>query len=284
MTDQDSSTPPITASDLVDPSLQLHWAAQLIASAGQTFAQARDDDSHRALEWDRDRKAFVGATFAGGYPFRLGLRPSDLTLLLLDRTDEPLGTLALTGATLDEGYEWLTLGMATYMGGAPPIIERPEYDMPPHEVGQGARFSTTIGAALEALEGLYGGAHELLSELFEQDPDAAPIRCWPHHFDLATLLTVETDADGAPTETIGVGLAPMGGGYESWYWYVTPWPYPTEEALPSLVGSGSWHTDGWTGAVLTGVTLDSVAPDARQAVVRTFVEEAVRAARVALSS
>jgi hypothetical protein len=279
-----SSTPnSVPASDLIGPSLELHWAAQLLASAGQTFAEIRPDDSHRAMAWDTHRRAFVSSPFAGAYPFRVGLRPEDLTLLLLDRTDEPLSVFPLSGTTLDEGYEWLTLGMATYMGGAPPVIERPEFGIPEHAVGHGAPFSSPIGPEFAAMGSLFDGAHDLLSELLAEDPDASPIRCWPHHFDIATLLTVETTEDGDASKTVGVGFAPMGGGYESWYWYVTPWPYPADSALPSLSSAGEWHTEGWTGAVLTGVEVDAIAQEDRTEVVRAFLEEAVAAARKALS-
>jgi len=268
---------------LIEPSLELHWAAQFLASVGQTFAEPSDDDSHRAMEWDPQRRAFVSSPFAGAYPFRVGLRPEDLTLLLLDRTPEALGSLPLAGKTRDEGYEWLSLGLATYMGGAPPIIERPEFDIPEHPVGDRTPFSSAYTDEHRALAALYGGSSEILGELVAGRDDAAPIRCWPHHFDLATLLTVATDADGSATSTVGVGLAPMGGGYESWYWYVTPWPYPDPSALPELTGAGAWHTEGWTGAVLTGEEIVKLDEAARRQAVQSFVKEAVETATRALT-
>lgn len=71
------------------------------------------------------------------YPLRVWIRSEDLSLLILDRTEKPLGTLPLAGMTLTEGYEWLSLGIAIYMGTAPPVIERPELEMPPHALEQG---------------------------------------------------------------------------------------------------------------------------------------------------
>ena len=60
--------------DLVEATLELHWAAQYIASAGQTFSEQRPDDSHRAMTWDAKMRAFVGEPFAGAYPFRYAPR------------------------------------------------------------------------------------------------------------------------------------------------------------------------------------------------------------------
>lgn len=271
----------VTPHDLVEPTLELHWAVQYLASMGQTFAEPSADDSHRAMAWNAGLKAFVSAPMAGAYPFRVALRPADATLVLIDRTDAELGALPLAGVRRDEGYEWLATGLATYLGGAPPAIERPEYDMPEHAVSSGARpFSEpTAGGSLEAL---YDTAAETLLHLTTRRSDASSVLCWPHHFDIATLLTIDDGSTDGITKTVGVGMAPMGGGYDSWYWYVTPYPYPDPEHLGDLSGSARWHTDGWTGAVLQGSDVVAAAPDEREAIVRAFVEEAVDAATEAL--
>ena len=242
----------------------------------------REDDSHRAMTWDADRKAFVIAPFAGAYPFWVGVRPEDLTLVLLDRTAEALGSLPLSGTTRDEGYEWLTVGLATYMGGAPAKIERPEYEIPSHAVAEGGRFSSGHEHERRALTALYGTAASLLEELTSTRDDTSPALCWPHHFDIATLVTVETDDGGNAAKTVGAGMAPMGGGYDSWYWYVTPWPSPGTEALPPLQGPGAWHTEGWTGAVLTGEDLVSTDEALRKAVVQKFLDVSIEAAIASL--
>lgn len=268
---------------LADAVLQLHWAAQLVAAAGQTFAEPAADDRHRAMTWDTEHRWFVGAPFAGPYPFRAALRPDDLNFMLLDRADDALGTLPLAGASLEEAYEWVSLGMATYMGTTPPRIERPEYDLPEHPLQHGARFSDGDSAALHAFSALYASAAEVLEDVVSHRDDASPVRCWPHYFDLATLLTLERAEDGTASRTIGVGLAPSGGGYDSWYWYVSPWPWPNASTLAPL-GHGSWHTEGWTGAVLSGEVVFALPGDERSEVVRAFLHEATASATEALGS
>jgi hypothetical protein len=267
---------------LVDSTLELHWAVQLLASAGQTFVEPRADESHRAMTWRHDLRAFVGEPFAGPYPFRVALRPQDFTLLLLDRTDGTLGALPLIGRTREEGYEWLSLGVATYLGGPPPKLERPEYDVPEHPLHGTAPFGGGDERARRTLAALYDGADALIGDLMNGLDGASIVRCWPHHLDIASLITLEADEEGAPVRTIGVGLAPMGGGYESWYLYVTPWPYPDPSALPELSGGGTWHTDGWTGAVLTGTEIASLPVSERETGVRAFMEGAIEAARRSL--
>lgn len=266
---------------LRDPLLQLHHAAQLVASAGQTFAAPEEDDSHRAMTWSGKLEALVGSGFAGPYPFRVGLRPRDLTLLLLDRTGQALGTLPLQGRPREEGYEWLSLAVATYLGGAPPLLERPAYDLPAHPVADGEPFDVDVDA-LRVLTHLYGGGAELLDAVRRSRPEASVVRCWPHHFDVATLLTLAGGDEHAGERTIGVGLAPSGGGLDDWYWYVTPQPYPDALALPPLEGPGTWRTEGWTGAVLTGEAVTAADPHRRRPLVRAFVDEAVAASHQAL--
>jgi len=274
-----TSVPP---EHLVDPALELHRAVQLVASAGQTFAEPRGDDGHRAMTWDARLRAFVGVPFAGPYPFRMALRPEDLTLVLLDRLDETLGSLPLVGVTRDEAYEWMSIGMATYLGGAPPKIERPEYDTPEH-TARTARFTGGTEAARRTLAALYGGVALLIAELIEDRDDASEIRCWPHHLDIGTRLALESDERGNATKTIAVGLAPMGGGYPSWYLYVSLWPPPRRQELPPLA-TGAWHTEGWTGAVLTGDEVAALPDEERPERVRTFLRSSVAAASLVLGS
>ena len=269
---------------LSDAAVELHWAVQLVAAAGQTFVEPRSDGSHRAMTWDDRQRAFVGAAFAGVYPFRTGIRPADLTLVLLDQTDQTLGALPLAGLTAADGRAWLATGLATYLGGAPPMIETPEYDMPAHAVGGGGPFQTGHDDERAAIGALYETAAGILDEIVMGAPGASPVTCWPHHFDIATLLPVGTDAGASRQRTIAVGMVPNGGGYSSWYWYVTPSPRPSVEALAPLAGPGGWHTEGWTGAVLTGDTLSASPIGERGRVVRGFLDEAIDAARRALEA
>lgn len=267
---------------LTDSVLQLHWAAQFLAAAGQTFAEPAADDSHRAMTWDPRVRAFVSTPFSGPYPFRLALRIEDQAILLIDREGEALGTLLLAGRTRDEVYEWLSLGMATYMGSAPPLIERPEYEMPEHAVQGGGRFLPLPEAHLATLASLYGGASAILHDFVDDRSDASVIRCWPHHFDIATLVTIDEGTDEEDARTVGIGLAPSGGGYDEWYWYVTPRPYPEEAVLPDLTEGGVWHTGDWTGAVMSAAEVVALDTTERTRAVMAFIGAAFPAAKEAL--
>ena len=171
------------------------------------------------------------------------------------------------GKTLDEAYAWLGASLNV-------TLERPEYEIPAHPVGSGAVFDPDMDALAE-LARWYGNAYGVLAALTEAHPEASPIRCWPHHFDLAALITLPL-ADGERTpRTVGVGMSPGDGSYAAPYGYVTPWPYFWEEPRPEL-SAGQWHLDQWLGAVLTAGDWTSE-DDSAAAVVSGFYAEAVQA-------
>ncbi len=156
-----------------------------------------------------------------------------------------------------EGIAWLGGALARARGTAVSALARPEHDLPDHPVAHGAPFDTGAeGDALEALAQWYANSDLLLRAFARETPGASPVRVWPHHFDIATLVAldpVETDVE--KRRTIGVGASPGDTSYAEPYVYVTPWPYPKERILSPLEGGGVWHETGWFGAVLLCSTL-----------------------------
>ena len=104
---------------------------------------------------------------------------------------------------------------------------------------------------------------------------ASPLRCWPHHFDLATLTTLparHADASGY----VGVGLSPGDEYYDEPYFYVSVHPEPDPAALPSLPMLGHWHLRDFMAAVATARKI--VAAKNQQAETDDFLRAAVDSA------
>lgn len=220
---------------LIDARRQLHWAAQIAAGVGRTLLAARADDSQTAFT------LVDGALLQEPVDDRqAGLRLADLTLVC------GAEALPLRGRTLDDGFAFLESRFGRK-------LQRPDVDLPEHPVARGAAFDADPESC-QTLGGLYGIAASLLREFA-----ASPVLCWPHHFDIAMLIAVR---DGM---TIGAGLSPGDASDPEPYWYVTPYPYPSVSGLPPLT-RGSWHTEGWVGAVLPALP----AGDAR-----AFMSEAI---------
>jgi hypothetical protein len=211
-----------------DTRLQLHWAAQIAASVGRTLLPPLPDDSHTAFIWSHDLGALVQP--------RSGLRLRDLTLLLLKEDGGVLESLPLTGRTLDDGFRFYE----THFGRT---LRRPAEGLPDHPVAHGAAFAPDSGD-LARFDRLYDDASAHLEHFRATRPNSSPVRCWPHHFDIATLASLGGD------HTIGTGFTPGDAQFPDPYWYVTPWPYPEDRASFAPLTSGFWNMDGWFGAVL----------------------------------
>lgn len=269
---------------LVDARLQLHQAAQVVASAGVSFLEPQSDDSHPNMGWVETLDALVGRCLPGA-DAHVGLRPADLTLLLVDRSGESSDELGLDGRTLEDGYAWLAAatlraGVTRSAGG----ITRATYEIPSHATGSGAPFSIASSAAFAELARWFANGQRALVALASRTPGASEVRCWPHHFDLGALAVVATETDGSLAKSIGIGLSPGDDGYAEPYWYVSPWPYPEPSALPALESGGHWHTEGYTSAILTGSDLVAGPPESQAERLDSFLADAVDTSRRILSS
>jgi hypothetical protein len=246
---------------LTEARLQAHWAAQLVSAVGTSRLDPAADFSHANLGWDAGRGLLAGRAVEDGR--FAALRLSTLTLVVGD------AEYPLDGHTLDEGLAWLV----EQTGGQG--LERPEHDLPSHAVGEGERFSVgDRGPALAELEAWFHDANEVIEAFAARTEDASKARCWPHHFDLATLVTVFA---GEEAKSVGVGFSPGDGSYAQPYFYVTPWPYPEDPDPPALPAGAHWHTEGWFGAVLPGSAVVGAADP--RAIVDAFVAAATAACR-----
>lgn len=232
-----------------DARLQLHWAAQIAAGVGRTLNTPRADDSHTSFTWSPSRGALLQEPVDGT---SAGLRLRDLTLLLV-RNDETIGELSLRGHMLDDGFAFLERHFGAN-------LKRPDVELPDHPVAHGAKFDADP-IDLAELAQHYAAASAVCEEVRTSDPRAGLVRCWPHHFDIATLI------DRGGGHTIGIGLSPGDRWYDEPYYYVTPWPYPDAAKLGEL-RIGQWHTEGWIGAVLRPGRPD------QQSLIRPFLIEA----------
>ena len=199
--------------------------------------------------------------------------------MLLDLEGDEIERFAMDGHTLDQAYEWLAAMIGTLIEEDPVTLDRPSYDLPHHPVADGKPFACGDAASFVEVGHWFANANLVLREVRENFSNAAPVRCWPHHFDIATLIQVDTEAK----TSIGIGMTPGDGNYAEPYWYVSPWPYPESRQLPDLA-VGAWHTEGWTGAVLTGTDVvaagDAAAQHGRSA---DFVKAAIEHCKTLLN-
>ncbi len=274
----------VAPGELMEARLQLHHAAQVVASAGLTLLELRADDSHPNLGWVDDLGALVGHALPGAGA-RAGLRVADLALVVVDERGVARDALPLDGRTLADGQAWLAATLAAAGASLPAaVLTRSPYEIPAHPVATGAAFSGAGREALAELGRWFADGHAALVEQAGRMPGAPEVRCWPHHFDLGALAVLATNPDGSLARSVGIGLSPGDESYAEPYWYVSPWPYPDPGALPALEAGGRWHTAGFTAAVLTGSELVGEAPERQPDRVRRFLREAAEASCRALGA
>ncbi len=260
--------------ELNEARLCSHWASQCVAAAGSTLLPERPDSSHTALTWSPRHGALMGEALTR--EMRAALRLADLSLIVVDVSEVIVAEVSLVGRTLDEALRWLGQSLRVER-----TLIRPAHELPDHAVGHGEPFRPTEPASLRELARWYEDAAHLLAALLPSLPGASPVRCWPHHFDIATLVSLDlpgASAGGDPehARSVGIGMSPGDASYAEPYLYVTPWPYPKERPTPALA-AGSWHVEGWYGAVLLGSTL--CASTSQEQMARAFVQSAFEQAR-----
>jgi len=272
----------VAPAELVGARDQAHRAIQVIAAVGETHLPHVADTSHTALVWSDAHRALLGRA-TPGEGLRVGLRLDDLSLLVVDGGGMVRDERTLAGETLAGAYAWTGQALLRHSGGrlARGLVH-PGYPLPPHPLERGARFEVD-GAALEELACWYANADRALQELAPRTAGAGEVLLWPHHFDIATLAILATDADGDAAQTLGVGLSPGDDSFAVPYWYVNHWPTregvrPEEPGALGELAAGEWHTEDWLGAVLRADELVGAGDGAAQAAhLEAFLGSAVPA-------
>jgi hypothetical protein len=264
--------------DLEEARLQAHYGAQWAARTARAFVEAQPDDSHTSLSWDRERQALRTQALPGGQA--LGLRLADLTLIWLE-ADEAGAELPLEGMSDADAGAWVAERVTQAGYDAARLDEPSPYELPPHNLAKGGVYAVGSNeGAFAELSAWFDSADAALEAvvkaLSDLSPGPSPVRCWPHHFDIATLVALEP-GDAEEARSIGVGLSPGDEAYAEPYYYVTPWPYPDPGNLPTLPPSGRWHTEGYVGAIATASRIGELG--SKRVAVMDFLQSSIARSR-----
>lgn len=268
----------VAPTDLTKPRLQLHRAVQVAAATADYLLPTAPDHSHASVLWSASERLLVTQPLHGDTSLRLALDLPTLRLALLDHGSR-VADLELDGVTIEEAYRWVegSLRTAGILADGT-SIPRSDLDLGEGPGGGTIPFTAGRGEAFEELARWYGNAGLVLEAVHKTHTRASPVRCWPHHFDIAVLLPLD-DLEGEAARSIGIGMTPGDESYAEPYFYVAPWPYPDEAVPLPPLESGRWHRERWTGAVLTGSEIVAAPDDQQESLVARFMEEAATHAR-----
>jgi hypothetical protein len=233
------------ASRLSEARLQAHYAAQWLARAARAYVAPRPDDAHTNLGWNDAQGALATHALPGGGS--VGLKISELTLVLWDQVGNA-DALPLDSRRDADVREWLGARLRE-TGLDPDALDAVSpYRMPAHRIASGAPYATAgLADALSELAAWYGDADLALAaarqRVLARGLQAPPVRCWPHRFDLDSLIEL------GGGRTVGLGFCPGDEYYDEPYFYVSCYPPPDVAGLSSLPLNGHWHTHHFTAAI-----------------------------------
>ena len=252
-----------------------HRAVQLVTAAARANLDPAADDSHSNLGWEQTSKRFISQPLPSqdGNHF-VGLTLAPLCLEFIEN-DQNLASRELQGLALSDAFNWLD-GQLTNRGLKPASVARIPYALPTDVEAVSGFDTEDIADQMECLAGWFDLAATHLEQFAathsDLSPGPGPVRCWPHHFDIATYVQLET-GDFESARGVGVGLSPGDESYDQPYFYINPWPHLDPSDLPDLPDPGHWHTQGFVGAIATGdevLTLDDIAQGLPQFIGRAF--------------
>lgn len=232
---------------MIEARLQAHYAAQWLARYGRSYLPMQKDDSHTSLLWNPSARLFLSPSSSKG---TMAFDIPTLTLFWLDPKGI-FGTGFSLGGKTDIEVEGQLREMLGDVGLAPKRLSTAlPYALADHPIGQGAPYDVQGNEkGLAQLAAHFHTAATLLEEVKKREV-SGPVRAWPHHFDIATLITLDDEKDPEVTKTIGVGFSPGDDNYGQPYFYISPWPFPDPSDLPADPELFRWHTEGFTAAVI----------------------------------
>jgi len=250
---------------------QLHQAVQLLTAAGISFVEHKPDDSHTALLWDSKTNIFLSQPFGPDNTFQLGLSPRDLTCCVFHK-HEMLLKLKLNGTTLNQVASDLQFFLEDHGLTRNVFSLEKHFELPDYPDRGSSPFDTSDQLAFDVLSSAYTNAYLIMNKIALDDSRAGTLLTWPHHFDMAILIT---PGEG---KSIGVGMSPGDASYTAPYYYVNVWPYPSDDQINEKpLTLGKWHTKDWKGMVLP---LDQIVqeeePEAQKSIVETFLQESIQ--------
>jgi hypothetical protein len=269
---------------LSEARLQAHHAVQWLARAARAYIPPQPDDGHTSLGWDLVLGGFTT------YPLKdgswLSLKMIDLTLGLHGgEAGAPVQSFSLNGRAESAVRQWLGEQLKARGFDAQALDTPAPYEIPPHAVAQGRPYDPAgLTDALTELAAWFGNAALSLASiqrlLIERGCSSSPVRCWPHHFDIATLTTLPAQSAGT-AKSIGAGLSPGDEYYDEPYFYVSVYPEPDPKLLPTLPMLGHWHERDFVAAVATAPRI--LKAENQEAETCDFLRAAVGAAFEVLS-
>lgn len=260
----------VSPTQLTEARLETHHAAQWLARATRAYCTPVPDDSHTSLTWDSNAALLVTQNITP--TLALGLRFNPLSIVAMN--DKANESLSLFDRTEKDIRAWFNDLLKEHQLDPSKFDAPGPYTLPKHPLDSGLAYGLATKESFDELERYFHNATVLFETVKKTQTPTSPVRCWPHHFDIATLISLDTNV-GEHARSIGVGMSPGDDTYTEPYFYISPWPYPSQSNLPEVMAPAFWHREGFSAVILTGSTILSTNSRTQQENTTLIVNHAI---------
>ncbi|MEQ9300692.1 MAG: hypothetical protein RIF33_19125 [Cyclobacteriaceae bacterium] len=232
---------------------QFHLGVQNVAAVGRKFLEADKRDENATLVWIPEYGRIAGKWIDAKIMFRSSIGFNDFAVHLVDESVTSISSFELQGKSHGQVMVWLEEQIALFGLDTSQLVLNLPYDLPEYLTSVGKPFAIEDMSLSQEL-GKYFHNGQLIAEEVKTAFNSSEVRCWPHHFDISTQITVNNTGNPETSSYVSVGLSPGDDEFPEPYFFASPWPYPPVEELPKLT-HGKWVDENWVGAVLSAPEL-----------------------------
>ena len=242
----------------------IHLAAQYLATAGISFLEKKEDDSHSNLGFDtKNGYLETWPLNDNGCKIALGYKQFSLHWLTNNTTRM---TLHLNGKSHADIVQWMD-EVTTALGRTDPYSYALHYELPYGTMTDDFTFIKPPQEELSKMLEYRKIAQLALENVVRKMALSTTIRVWPHHFDTGGYEMISTgNATG-----VGFGMAIPDTMIDDFYLYTSG--YKNHDGIDTstfdAITYGSWMNEGFKGAVLPMKNVD-------EAKAITFFNESIR--------
>ncbi len=268
-------------SNLEEARLQLHYAVQLPMRAGKAILPKQPDYSHTSLDFDFEKQSFACHPL-NEQGLVVGVMLPSLTLYCSHGSES--AEYPLDGKTRTEATDWLKAHLTNH-GFDISKFDKGGFPLPAHPVAENACFNNSDAKAFKAVSAWFNNAAIAIEDAVKKyshiKPGPAPVSCWPHHFDIASLISFD-DSNPETAKSVGVGLSPGDESYSQPYFYTNPWPANQDMNFPDLMAPGHWHNDGFISAIAPATKIMDMNAD--QKIISDYLDDVIAKAKILIGA
>ena len=242
----------------------IHLAAQYLATAGISFLDKKDDDSHTNLGFDA-KNGYLETWPLNEGGCKIALDYAQFSLHW-STNENKRKTLHLNGKSHREIVKWIKEVTKT-LGPSKTYSYKLHYELPYGKMTNDFVFSKPPQDDLYKMLSYRKIAQQALESVVDKMALSTTIRVWPHHFDTGGYVTINPDKNIG----VGFGLAIPDTMIDDFYLYTSG--YKGHDGIDTskfdALTNGKWMNDGFKGAVLPMKNVN-------EAKATTFFNESIR--------